>query len=420
MTQVDSKISESTQRLPSRRDFRLLLTAVMVSITGDWLYKLALPLLILRLTGSALQTALIYSLEYIPYLIFAPFAGVVSDRYDRRLLMVWADSAASCVVGVLAILAWLDQYHLWLIYPAALMLSTITPLYQATFLGMVPNTVPRERLSWANSRLQAGQSTLDLVGPLLGASAVAVLAARGALSADAVSFALSALAVGLMSRSRAQRDRRRDASVLGDLKEAAQFIRTSPPLLWGAVVASGSSLGLAMVEANMITYLVHIRHQPVAAVGVVFAALGLGSLLGALLTPKILSRCNPGTIIIGCVITGGSGTALLAVQHEFVTIAATWILVGASTAGFIVTFFTMRHQIVPERLLGRVVILTRVIAFMMVPIAPIIGGALLSATKSFWPVIAVSSAAQIGVGVAALFTPCRRVAAAAHLSQSQR
>ncbi len=416
MTSVDSKTAESKGDAHSLRDFRLLLTAFMVSITGDWLYKLALPLLILKLTGSALQTALIYSLEYVPYLIFAPFAGVISDRHDRRLLMVRADSAAACVVGIVAVLAWFNQYHLWLIYPAAFMLSTITPLYQATFLGMLPNTVPRERLSWANSRLQAGQGTLDLTGPLLGASAVVFLGTRGALTVDSVSFALSALAVALMARTLTQRERDPAASVIGDLKEAAKFIRSSPALLWGAVVASGSSFGLAMVEANMITYLVHFRHQPVAAVGVVFAALGLGSLLGALLTPRILSRFNPGTVIICCVIIGGSATALLAVQHEFVTIAATWILVGASTAGFIVTFYTMRHQIVPERLLGRVVILTRVVAYMMVPIAPIIGGALLSDTNKFWPVIAVSSAAQIGVGLAALCTPFRKAAAAAQLS----
>jgi len=416
VTQASPETREPRQQLHGPRDYRLLLTAFTVSIAGDWLYKLALPLLILRLTGSALQTALVYSLEYVPYLIFAPFAGVVTDRYDRRLLMARADSLAACVVGALAILAWLHQYHLWVIYPAAFALSMITPLYQATFLGMLPNTVPRERLSWANSRLQAAQGTLDLAGPLLGAGATAVLGAPGALTLDSVSFALSALAVALMSRSLVRRDRREDATVLGDLKEAAQFIGASRPLFWGAVVAAGSSLGLAMVEANMITYLVHIRHQPVEAVGVVFAALGLGSLLGALLVPKILKRFNPASIIISCVITGGSATALLAAVRPFPAIAAIWLLVGASTAGFIVTFYTLRHQIVPEHLLGRVVILTRVIAYMMVPIAPIIGGVLLSATNEFWPVIAVSSSAQIGVGLIALLTPFRKATAAVRIS----
>jgi MFS family permease len=92
-----------------------------------------------------------------------------------------------------------------------------------------------------------------------------------------------------------------------------RFVRSCPPLLWGAIVAAGSSLGLSMIEANMIVYLVHVRHQPVAAVGVVFAALGLGSLTGALLTPRLLRVFRPGSLIIGCVLTGGSFTALLAV-----------------------------------------------------------------------------------------------------------
>jgi len=348
----------------------------------------------------------------VPYLVFAPFAGVISDRYDRRLLMASSDSIAACIVGALAVLAWFHQYHLWLIYPAAFMLSVITPLYQATFLSMLPNTVSRERLSWANSRLQTGQGVLDLAGPLLGAGAVAVLAVPGALSFDALSFALSALAVALMSRSLVGRARRADATILGDLREATRFIRSSRPLLWGAIVAAGSSLGLAMVQANMITYLVHVRRQPIAVVGVVFAALGLGSVLGALAVPRILKRFSPGSVIIGCVIIGGGATAFLAVFRPFLTIAATWIVVGASTSGFIVTFYTLRHQIVPEHLLGRVVILTRVVAYMMVPIAPIIGAAMLSTTGSFGPVIAVSSASQIGVGLVALFTPLRGATAA--------
>jgi hypothetical protein len=72
---------------------------------------------------------------------------------------------------------------------------------------------------------------------------------------------------------------------------------------------------------------------------------------------------------------------------------------------FTVTYYTLRHQLTPERILGRVVILTRVIAFSMVPIAPLIGGALLAATGQFWPVIALAAVVQAGIGVMALWTP---------------
>jgi MFS family permease len=393
------------------RDYRLLLSAFVVSTAGDWLYKLALPLLVLSLTGSALQTAVVYSLEYVPYLLFAMAGGVISDRYDRRLLLIGADSAAAVLIGALAVLAWFNQYQLWSIYLAAFLLSTITPLYQASFLAILPSTVPPERLGWANSRMQAGQSALDLAGPLLGAGAVAALGARWALSLDSASFALSALAVALIVRAAAHRPERAPATVREDLRAAVRFVRDTPILLWGAIAAAGSSLGLSMIEANMLSYLVRYRHQSVAAVGVVFAALGAGALIGALLAPRIGKLANSGLVIIGSVLVGGVGTALLLVLHQLVTIAAAWVLVGASTAVFIVTFFTLRHQIVPQHLLGRVVVMTRLIAYVTVPIAPLIGGALLSATGSFAPVIVVSAVAQIGIAVVALCTPLRTASA---------
>lgn len=397
--------TESTAR---PRDFRLLLTAFVVSTTGDWLYKLALPLLVLQLTGSALQTAVTYSLEYVPYLFFAVIGGVVSDRYERRTLLIRADTVAAVVMGALATVVWLRQEHLWMIYLAALALSTITPLYQASFQAMLPGTVPAQRLGWANSRLQAGQSTLDLLGPVLGAGAVAALGASWALSMDAASFAVSALTVALIARAATVARQSGPASIRVDVAEAVAFVRRTPPILWGAILAAGSSLGLSMVEANMISYLVHFRHEPVAAVGIVFAALGGGSLVGALVAPRILPHVRPGRLIIGAVTLGGAGTALLVAVRPLLLIAATWVVVGASTAIFIVTYFTLRHQLVPERLLGRVIVLTRVVAFATVPVAPLVGGAILSTTGTFWPVLTVAALAQIGIALIGRCTPLWR------------
>jgi MFS family permease len=390
------------------RNFRLLLTAFVVSYAGDWLYKLALPILVLQLTGSAIQTAVVFSLEYVPYLLFAGIGGVVSDRYDRRTLLICSNSAATVVSGVLAGLAWAHQYHLWSIYLCAFLLSSFTPLYQASFLASVPAVVRPDRLGRANSRLQAGQGMLDLLGPIAGAAAVAVLGARWALSLDSSSFALSALCIAMIARTAATRPRSApDRTVLGDLKDAASFVRATPALFWGAALAAGSSFGLSMVEANMITYLVHVRHQPIAEVGVVFAALGAGSLIGALVAPAFRRRVSGGLLIICSVIVGGLGTGMLLVLRQVATISAAWVLVGASTAVFIVTYSTLRHQLSPAHLLGRVVVLTRITAYISIPVAPLIGGVLLSATHTFWPVIAVSAAAQAVTAVLALFSPLR-------------
>ncbi len=405
-------MTRTDERAPgtrSGRDFRLLLGAFVVSMAGDWLYKLALPLMVLQLTGSAVQTAIVYSLEYLPYLIFAPIAGVIADRYDRRRTLIRTDLCAAAVLAVLAAFTWFDRYHLWMIYLAAFVLSLLTPLYQATFQGLVPSTVPADRLSRANSRMELGRGTLDLAGPLLGAGVVAVVGVQWALTLDSASFGLSALAIALIARGRPRPRTGQHGTIVGDLTAAVVFVRTHSPLLWGAVVAAGSAFGLFMVEANMITYLVRFREQPIASVGVVFAALGVGALAGAMLAPRLLDRFGFGMLIIAATIGGGCATALLLVLHQLVAIVAIWVVVGGSTTVFIVTFFTLRHRMVPDQLLGRVVIVTRLISFGLLPLAPIVGGYLMSATDAFWPVLALSATVQIGVGLMALLTPLRTV-----------
>jgi len=409
MTQAGAREGLTRRWASSLRNYRLLFGAFFVSSAGDWLYKLALPLLVLRVTGSPLRTAVVYSLEYWPYLLFALAGGVIADRANRRTLLIRADAAAAAVVGVLAVLVWLGDAQLWMVYLAAFTLTGISPLYQASFQALLPRTVEPNRLTWANSRLQASQGALDIAGPLLGAGAVAILGTAGALSLDSASFGLSALAAALITRAAADRRAAGSGTVLADLHAAVSFLRSAPALLWGALLAAGNAFGLFMVESNMIAYLVRFRHQPVASVGVVFAALGIGSLAGALLAPRILTAVKPGLLIIACTLGSGGATALLLVLRNLASIAAAWVLVGAATMIFIVTFFTLRQQLIPEDMLGRVIVLTRLLAFGPLPLAPLIGGALLGATGHFWPVIVISATVQIGAATVAWFTPLRTV-----------
>jgi MFS family permease len=407
MSEAGALTGQASQRTGSLRNYRLLFGGFFVSTAGDWLYKLALPLLVLRTTGSPLQTAVVYSLEYWPYLIFGLVGGVIADRANRRLLLIRSDAAAAAVVGLLAVLVWQGKVYLWLVYLAAFALSGISPLYQATFQALVPRTVDPQRLSWANSRLQASQAALNILGPLLGAGAVAVLGTVGALSLDSVSYALSAVAVALIARAVAERRETSHGTVLADLRAGVSFLLHTPALLWGSLLATGNAFGTFMIESNMITYLVRFEHQPVAAIGIVFAALGAGSLVGAFAAPRVSRAVKPGLLIIACTEASGVATALLLFFHSPAAIAAAWTLLGAASMIFIVTFFTLRQQLIPEEMLGRVIILSRLLAFGPLPLAPLIGGAVLGATGHFWPVLAISVAIQLATATIALVTPLR-------------
>ena len=236
---------------------------------------------------------------------------------------------------------------------------------------------------------------------------MATLGVGLSLAVDAVSFLLSALAIGLTARVAATRARADQTSFVGDVRVGLSYLRKESALLWGAMLAAGSTFGLVLVQSNMVFYLVEFQHLPTFAIGVVFAALGVGALIGALAAPRLARLLRPGLLIIVCMITSGVGTALLLVLRSVAGIAVSWTIVGTGTTVFTVTYYTLRHQLVPDELLGRIVALTRTMAWCSLPVAPVVGGAMLAAGGSFGAVVALSATLQVVTGLLALLTPLR-------------
>jgi MFS family permease len=179
-----------------KSNYVLLLGAFSVSTVGDWLFRLALPLLVLHMTGSALGTAAVYALEYAPYVVFSLVGGVAADRFDRRRLMVASDLLSALLVGLLAGLVSTGAQQLWMVYVGAFLLGAVRPFYHPAFQGLIPRLLPDSELPRANARVQMVESLLGFMGPVLGASVVVALGITSSLFLDTVSFVLSASAIG--------------------------------------------------------------------------------------------------------------------------------------------------------------------------------------------------------------------------------
>lgn len=390
------------------RNYWLLLGAFFVSTTGDWLYRLALPLLVLQMTGSALGTAAVYALEHLPFLLFSLFGGVAADRLDRRRLLVATDLVSVAVVGSLAVLVWLQVQQVWMVYVAAFVVAGAPPFYHPTFQSLIPSLVDEAQLPKANSRLQVSQSLLDMLGPALAGGVIAALGVTAALLLDALSFAASGLVIACIAVGRPGRPASSGTGMWSALSEGIAYLRGQPALLWGCFVGAGSTFGILLVESNMVYYLVHFHGLPATAVGLVFAAQGAGAVLGAWLAPLVARRVQLGTLVVAGMVGAGLATALLLVLLSVPGIALAWAGVGLSVMVLAVSWFTFRHRLVPDELLGRVVALTRMLAFVALPVAPLVGGGILGLTGSMFTLVALSAAVQVTAGVAAWFTPLRR------------
>ncbi|MFI8343869.1 MFS transporter [Streptomyces sp. NPDC085639] len=400
--------------------YELLLFAFVVSGLGNWIYRLALPLMVFELTGSALNTAVVYALEYAPLLLLSLPGGVIADRFERRRILVVGDLAATVLAGILALIVTSGSSSVLLVYLAAFLLACVEPLYYPAFQGMVPDLVRDKDLERANAWMQMGDNVMSLAGPAVAGVLIAAVGYEGAIWADAGTFAVSALAmVAIRARSKPPAGTERDGAgngpvrrdLLGEVKDSLVHItRENRPLLSGAVLFALANLGTWLVQANLVYYLSDYQAMSPALIGVVFAAQGAGAVLGAAVCPWLGRRFAPGRVVIAGTVLAGAGIVLLIPLRDVVSISVLWALVYGIGTVNMVSWFVLRQRTVPARMLGRVVATTRMIAFMSIPVASVLGGVLEQHWHNMYLIIAIAGGLRLLVGLGALLSPLNSAA----------
>ncbi|WP_030711619.1 MFS transporter [Streptomyces sp. NRRL F-2580] len=395
--------------------YELLLFAFVVSGLGNWIYRLALPLMVFELTGSALNTAVVYALEYAPLLLLSLPGGVIADRFERRRILVVGDLAATVLAGILALIVTSGSSSVLLVYLAAFLLACVEPLYYPAFQGMVPDLVRDKDLERANAWMQMGDNVMSLAGPAVAGVLIAAVGYEGAIWADAGTFAVSALAmVAIRARSKppaaqgAQPVRR---DLRAEVKDSlVHIVRDNRPLLSGAVLFALANLGTWLVQANLVYYLSDYQAMSPSLIGVVFAAQGAGAVLGAAVCPWLGRRFAPGRVVIAGTVLAGAGIVLLIPLRDVVSISVLWALIYGIGTVNMVSWFVLRQRTVPAQMLGRVVATTRMIAFMSIPVASVLGGVLEQQWHNMYLIIAIAGLLRLLVGLGALLSPLNSAA----------
>jgi len=391
------------------RNFYLLLSGFFISTVGDWFYQLALPLLIYNITHSPVTLAVTYGLTYLPYLFLLPLGGLIADRFDRRRLLVVGDCTSAIIVGILALLALLYSqagWIIWAIYPLAFALASATPIYHPAFQSYLPRLVKDESLPQANSWMQSAENLVMILGPLVGGIVIALFSSTLALFIDMVSFFASALLLALIrAKSAPKVGEQGTSSWLEPLREGFRVVWRAPVLLYGSFLFLVTNFATTLIQANFIFFLVNTLKFNPSQIGLTFSLTGVGALGGALIAPKLLQRFQPGHILLTTTICSGLITAVLLVGHDVWSVAIPWGIVTALSTINVVTWFTLRQRVVPNNLLGRVIAITRLIAFFSIPVAAFVGGGLLASLQNMSIIIVVASLLRIVVGGLGFFSP---------------
>ncbi len=366
------------------RDFRLLWSAMTISFTGDGFYLVAIAWASYELSNVPTAFSVVSFAWSLPMVLFLLFGGVLSDRFERRRVMIWADLLRCGVMVVLGVLAITGALEFWHLIALAAVYGIGQALFNPAFGAIVPEVVPQELLVQANSIDQFVRNMTErLAGPALGGLTIALFGGglRGAGTAfviDAGTFIVSAIFLSMMTKKRVTRSE--DSSPLKEIAEGVRFAR-SQPWLWATLAAAALSLLFVIGPFEvLVPYLIKNKLGGGSdAVGLVFAAGGVGAVIAA----AIMSQVGlPRRHILFMYVMWIGGFALM-IPYAFLTSVWQAAIVeafafGMFTAGLIV-WATLMHRLVPRDLLGRVTSLDWAVSTALMPVSFALSGPLAEA-----------------------------------------
>jgi DHA3 family tetracycline resistance protein-like MFS transporter len=353
------------------RDFRYLWVGMTASLLGDGIFYVALAWQAYELSNTPSALSTIGVAMTVPHVVFLLAGGVVSDRFDRRRVMMAADALRALAVGVMGMLALTGGLQLWHMLVLAGVFGAGTAFFGPAFDAIVPGLVPDDELGRANSLDQLVRpAALRMLGPALGGLIVAAGSAGTAFIVDAGTFAISIGCVALMHRTGPSKEDADHGSVIGDIREGFAYVR-SQVWLWGTFLAA--TLGYLIFwgpSEVLLPFVVRNEMSGSAAdLGLIFAIGGIGAMSSAVIMGnRHMPRRNMTFIYVVWTLStlaiAGYGFAHLPWQ----AMAACFAFNALEGAGTIV-WATTKGRLVPGRLLGRVSSFDWFISIALVPIS---------------------------------------------------
>jgi hypothetical protein len=340
------------------KDFRFLWTGTTISLLGDGIYFVAIAWEVLnRLSNDPAALSLVGVAWTIPHLGALLLGGAVSDRFERRRVMLAANVVSGLAIGTIAVLVLTGAVRLWEIWALVAIYGASAAFFIPASSAIIPEVVPSELLVEANSLNGFVRPlTLRLLGPAIGGVLVAGVGPGVAFVVDASSFAIAAGTLLFVSRRPPERAAAGEPSIFQEVAEGFRFVR-SQTWLWVSLAAAGLWLFLTVGPIEvLIPYLVKNRMGGSArGLGLVFAAGGAGAIVAAT-TIAVRGRIPRRGLAFVYLAWAGStfAVAALALGHAvWQAMIASVFLFGLSGAGGIV-WRTLLQRRVPGELLGRV------------------------------------------------------------------
>jgi MFS family permease len=360
----------------SVRNYRLFAIGGIISNTGTWMQRVAQDWLVLALTGSGTALGITTGLQFLPFLLVTPIAGLVADRMSKRRLLAITQATMAVTAGLLGLLAVTGLVEVWHVYVLAFMFGVGTAMDAPARQSFVVEMVGRDRLPNAVGLNSASFNMGRILGPgiaglLIAAMGSGVFATGWVILINSVSYIAVIYSLWIMRASELDTPVP-IARAKGALREGVRYVKDRPDLVFIFVVAFATGtfgLNFQMTTALMAT---QVFEKGAEEYGLLGSMMAIGSLAGSLLAAR---RGYPRRVVLVLAALGFAVTEIIAGLMPTYWLFAVWLpLVGLSALTLLTSLQTVVQLTVDTAVRGRVVALYMMIFMGGTPVgAPIIG-----------------------------------------------
>jgi MFS family permease len=348
-----------------QRNFSLLWFGGLISMTGDWVLFIALPIYVYTLTGSTLATSVMFIAQRIPSLLLGSVAGVFVDRWDRKRTMVIANLLMA--LGLLPLIAVRSVDQLWIVYVVAFIESALGQFFRPAENALLPQLVGEEQLIAANSLNTLNNNLARLAGPALGGVVAGLVGLPGVVLLDAASFLIAGVLIALISGAPTRASRSVDAApgavgawvaVWREWLAGLRLVWHERPILVIFVILAITSLGEGIMGVLFVVFVNQVLGGGALEIGWLMSAQAIGGLLGGLVVGSASRLFTPARLIgLSGILFGALDLAIFNYPAFIPGILLGLILfvaVGIPGVGFMSGVSTLLQTSVADQYRGRI------------------------------------------------------------------
>ena len=378
------------------KNLGLFIIGKLISVFGSAIYTFAIGLYVLKQTGSGFSFALTLFVGLIPTIIFSPVAGYMSDRFDKKKIVVSMDFANGMIFLILFILTLKFELNQPMIYISTFMTTVFTTFFGIAFEAAKPNLVADEKLMSINSLSKAIDSTALILAPVLGGLIFAFTDIKTFILINAVCFIFSAgieTMIDFNYNIKSTAEINDDGGFVEDIKDGLTYIRKSSEIVKMINVLVILNFFISFSVTVPLPYIINnLLNLSSNQYGIIQGAFPVGMILGAVVVGKIIEKIDYMKLLIFSSITLSVAIALLGLPliladasslAYMIYYISIMVIFGIAISFIDVPILWLMQKSIPDNLRGKVLSISMSIVKLIAPLGLVISGMIINSVPVY-------------------------------------